>query len=61
MVCPNAAFFSKKAVFCAGLTGVDTMAHEWGHAYVVGCTSLVLPIPEKFSNEFMNRCCGREH
>lgn len=31
--CPNASWNGTYAQFCTGVSGDDTVAHEWGHAY----------------------------
>jgi len=31
--CPNAAWNGTYTQYCLGITGDDTVAHEWGHAY----------------------------
>lgn len=33
IACPNANWNGVTTNYCNGVTGDDTVAHEWGHAY----------------------------
>lgn len=37
--CPNANWNGNTTNYCTGVAGVDTVAHEWGHAYTQGGTN----------------------
>ena len=39
--CPNANWNSTSTNYCTGVTGDDTVAHEWAHAYTEYTSSLV--------------------
>lgn len=39
--CPNAAWNGEFVYFCPGVTGRDSVAHEWGHAYTQFMANLV--------------------
>ena len=39
--CPNAAWNGEFVYFCPGVTGRDSVAHEWGHAYTQFTANLV--------------------
>ena len=39
--CPNAVWNGTTTAFCAGVTGVDVVAHEWQHAYTESTAGLI--------------------
>ncbi len=39
--CPNAQWTGAYARFCPGVSGDDTVGHEWGHAYTDGTHNLI--------------------
>jgi Zn-dependent metalloprotease len=39
--CPNASWNGQYVQYCEGITGDDTVAHEWGHAYTQHTHNLV--------------------
>lgn len=39
--CPNANWNGTSANYCSGVTGDDTVAHEWGHAYTEYTNNLI--------------------
>ncbi len=39
--CPNAEWTGTYSHFCTDVTGDDTVAHEWGHAYTDGTHNLI--------------------
>jgi Zn-dependent metalloprotease len=39
--CPNASWNGQYVQYCEGITGDDTVAHEWGHAYTQHTDNLV--------------------
>ncbi len=39
--CPNANWNGTSTNYCTGVTGDDTVAHEWGHAYTQHTSNLV--------------------
>ncbi len=39
--CPNANWNSVTTNYCTGVTGDDTVAHEWGHAYTEYTSNLI--------------------
>ncbi len=39
--CPNANWNSVSTNYCTGVTGDDTVAHEWGHAYTEFTNNLI--------------------
>lgn len=41
IMCPNANWNSISTNYCDGVTGDDTVAHEWGHAYTEYTSNLV--------------------
>lgn len=40
-VCPNAYWDSTSTNFCPGVTGDDTVAHEWAHGYTESTNNLI--------------------
>ncbi|HNT78295.1 MAG TPA: M4 family metallopeptidase, partial [Anaerolineae bacterium] len=41
LTCPNAQWTGTYSRFCTGVTGDDTVGHEWGHAYTQGTHNLI--------------------
>ncbi len=41
VACPNATWNGASTNFCPGVTGDDTVAHEWGHAYTDSTHNLI--------------------
>ena len=41
IACPNANWNGATTNYCAGVTGDDTVAHEWGHAYTERTHNLI--------------------
>jgi Zn-dependent metalloprotease len=39
--CPNANWNGTSTNYCSGVTGDDTVAHEWGHAYTEKTSNLI--------------------
>ena len=39
--CPNANWNGVTTNYCTGVTGDDTVAHEWGHAYTESTSGLI--------------------
>jgi len=40
-ICPNAYWDSESTNFCPGITGDDTVAHEWAHGYTESTNNLI--------------------
>ncbi len=49
--CPNAAWNGEFVYFCPGVTGRDSVAHEWGHAYTQFMANLVYEFQAGALNE----------
>lgn len=41
IACPNANWNGVTTNYCSGVTGDDTVAHEWGHAYTESTSGLI--------------------
>ena len=41
IACPNANWNGFTTNYCTGVTGDDTVAHEWGHAYTESTSGLI--------------------
>ncbi|MCP4537560.1 MAG: hypothetical protein GY832_10470 [Chloroflexi bacterium] len=49
--CPNASWNGNDSSFCPGVTGGDTVAHEWGHAYTQYTHNLIYQWQQGALNE----------
>jgi len=56
--CPNAQWTGVNTQFCAGTTGDDTVAHEWGHAYTDSTHNLIYQWQSGALNESISDIWG---
>ena len=48
--CPNANWNGFSTNYCSGVTGDDTVAHEWGHAYTESTSGLIYQWQSRATN-----------
>jgi Zn-dependent metalloprotease len=56
--CPNASWNGTSANYCNGVTGDDTVGHEWGHAYTQYTSNLIYQWQSGAMNESFSDIWG---